>query len=64
METPTVELIMRYEAGETTEEETLKLFQRLLDEGLIWSLQGHYQRMAQHLIDSGLILQDNNKDGL
>ena len=54
-----VELIMKYEAGDTNEKETLELFQRLLDEGLVWSLQGHYQRMAERLLDAGLILQRN-----
>lgn len=45
--------IIRYESGELSEEETLTMFQALIDTGLAWCLQGHYGRTAQALIESG-----------
>ena len=53
----TVDKIMRYEAGEMSEEEMIEFFQELIDSGLAWSLQGHYGRTAKALIDEGLCTQ-------
>ena len=50
---PTVETIMDYEAGELGLEESVALFQELIDTGLAWRLQGHYGRTAQRLIEDG-----------
>ena len=47
--------IMMYEDGEMDEEGMIDFFQTLLDNGMIYSLQGTYQRTAQSLIDAGLI---------
>ena len=44
--------IMAFEQGELDNEEVYSLFQFLLDSGMIHSLQGSYQRMAQQLIDA------------
>lgn len=49
--------IMRYEDGELDEEDTIDLFQHLLDTGLVWQLQGSYGRMAKQMIDAGLIFE-------
>jgi hypothetical protein len=53
MMAPTVEMIMDYEAGELGLEESVLLFQELIDTGLAWRLQGHYGRTAQRLIEDG-----------
>lgn len=55
LKTATVSDIIAYENGELDEEETLDLFQSLVDSGLAWRLQGHYGRTAKALIDAGLI---------
>ena len=47
--------IIEYESGQLGEDEVISLFQRLLDSGLCWQLQGSYGRMAVALIEAGLI---------
>ena len=47
--------ITAYEQGDMDEAETIEFFQELMDTGLIWSLQGHYGRTAQAMVDAGLI---------
>lgn len=52
----TVGFIMAYEAaGELDEEQIIEGFQHLTDTGIIYSLQGSYQRTAIQLILSGKI---------
>ena len=50
----TVDFIIDYEAGALSEEEVIEGFQQLIDNGIVWSLQGHYGRTAATLIDAGL----------
>ena len=50
-----VNKIIAYEEGSLSEQETLELFQELVDSGDAWTLQGHYGRTAKYLIDAGLI---------
>lgn len=49
--------INAYENGELGEDETVALFQDLLDRGIVWKLQGSYQRTAVDLLTAGLIRQ-------
>ena len=49
-----VNKIIAYESGEMTEEEVIEFFQSLIDEGIVWQLQGSYGRKARGLIDQGL----------
>lgn len=49
----TVDFIIDYEAGVLSEEEVIEGFQQLIDNGIVWSLQGHYGRTAATLIESG-----------
>jgi len=55
--------IIAYEQGDLSREDTVRLFQSLVDNGMAWNLQGHYGRMAQRLIDDGLVFQfdDSNE---
>ena len=50
-----VDEIIRYENGDMTDEEVIVFFQGLVNTGLAWSLQGHYGRTAEALIEEGLI---------
>jgi hypothetical protein len=47
--------IIDYEMGTIGEEELLELFQHLVNTGMAWTLQGSYGRMADFLIEHGLI---------
>lgn len=50
-----LDMMMSYENGELDAEQTVELFQNLIDSGLIFNLQGHYMRIAKDLVDAGLI---------
>lgn len=53
-EAPVIDAIMAYEAGELDDDDTVALFQRLINSGLAWTLQGHYGRQATRYIEAGL----------
>jgi hypothetical protein len=42
-----------YESGKLTEDEMIKLFQEMINDGSVWRLQGSYIRTAFDLVDSG-----------
>lgn len=50
---PLVCQVIDYENGDLDEEEVIQLFQELIDNGQVWTLQGHYGRTAKALIDAG-----------
>jgi hypothetical protein len=47
--------IISYESGELSNDEIYELFQGLVDTGMAWKLQGSYGRVAQGLIELGII---------
>lgn len=49
--------IIAYESGELSDENTIKLFQHLINNGQAWKLQGHYGRTAMALIKAGYCTQ-------
>ncbi len=48
-----IDKIMSYESGEMSDADTIDFFQELIDSGQCWTLQGHYGRTAQALIEQG-----------
>jgi len=50
--------IILYETGELDYEGTLNLFSTLIKSGQAWSLQGHYGRTAEQIIELNLISKD------
>ena len=54
--------IIAYESGEMQDEEIIDFFQRLIDSGMAWSLQGSYGRMAMRLVEDGVCTLPERKE--
>ena len=54
-----VELMMQFEDGYIKNDDVDKLFQDLVDTGLVWQLQGFYGRYAEQLISEGRVKAKN-----
>ena len=48
-----VDKIMDFESGTLSKEDTIALFQELIDTGMAYQLQGSYGRTAEALIEAG-----------
>jgi hypothetical protein len=57
-----VDAIIALESGALGTAETIELFSQLIKTGVIHSLQGSYQRMAQQMIDDGVLSSDGEVD--
>ena len=53
--TTEVEKFISYESGTMSDEEVIIFFQELVDSGIVWKLQGSYGRMAESLIEQGIV---------
>ncbi len=51
--TSLVSRLCLYECGDLADEETIELFQELIDDGSAWRMSGHYGRTAMQLIREG-----------
>ncbi|PRH79379.1 hypothetical protein C6N75_09860 [Streptomyces solincola] len=49
----TADELMAFEDGRLGPGEVIDMFQRLIDSGMAWRLQGSYGRTARGLIDAG-----------
>jgi len=45
--------IIEYETGAMNDKDMITFFQEMIDDGGVWSLQGHYGRTADALIKAG-----------
>lgn len=50
-----VDRIIAYESGELDDSGIISLFRELVRNGMAWTLQGHYGRVASALIENGII---------
>lgn len=48
--------ILDYEAGILEEDEMVEFFQDLYETGLLWQLQGAYQREFMRMVEAGHII--------
>ena len=55
--------IMEYEGGDMSNERMIAFFQKLIDSGMAWTLQGHYGRTADALIKGGYCHQKETTSG-
>lgn len=53
-----VDAIVRYETGNLSTEETVRMFAYLIKSGTAWRLQGSYGRAAHQMIVDGVISRD------
>jgi hypothetical protein len=47
--------MIAWEQGELDQEQTIELFQALVNNGIVWHLQGCYGRTAAYLIGAGYV---------
>lgn len=59
-----LDAIIAYESGMLCDDDTVILFQKLVNSGLAWQLQGHYGRTAAALIRNGVITHPNSNNNV
>lgn len=58
-----VDKIIRFENGEMDHHEMVEMFQQMVDDDSVWSLQGFYGRTAAALIEAGYVEDTHNRLG-
>ena len=56
-----VDDMIAFENGSLSQEDTIVMFQKLINTGLAWRLQGFYGRTASALIGGGLCKESTNE---
>lgn len=54
---PSVEEFIDWENGDMSEENEIEFFQKLLDTGMAWTLQGMYGRRTAELLNAGYLIK-------
>jgi hypothetical protein len=57
-----IDKIIAYESGDMGDAQKVYFFSELIRNGMAWTLQGHYGRTANMLIQSGIIMRDGDID--
>ncbi len=52
---PLVDKLISFENGSMNRDDSIELFQELVNNGMAWQLQGFYGRTAMALINDGLV---------
>ena len=55
-----VDYIMDYESGNMSDLDILRMFSELIKNGMAWTLQGHYGRTANSLIESEYLMDNGD----
>jgi hypothetical protein len=58
--TDMVDKIIDFENGDMDPSMTVIFFGELIKTGLVWELQGSYQRIARRLIEAGVLLENGD----
>jgi hypothetical protein len=53
-----IDFIIAYESGDLTGKQLIEFFSKLVKDGMAYTLQGHYGRMATTLIENGILADD------
>ena len=48
-----IEMLIQYENGRLSDEDTIGLVQEMIHTGEVWNISPKYRKIAQSLIDSG-----------
>lgn len=58
----TIDKIIAYESGDMSDAEKVYFFSELIKSGLAFTMQGHYGRTANSLIEAGILMRDGDID--
>jgi len=56
--------IIDYEEGNLSAKQEAAFFQKLIDTGMAWTLQGHYGRNAERLIKAGRCTRNRKRNSV